>query len=132
MATIAGSARRRCGTWARNGFIHSGRDCRNDSVALSAGARTYEAKVVVVRPAYLARRAIRSRLGRRAPQWRTGRRLDVGPERQTVDQPLKSWEDLGHILRRAAIYHKQLPPPTAPAGKKWYLEIADARDYGPG
>jgi hypothetical protein len=54
--------------------------------------------------------------------------LDLNGKQLTT--PLKSWEDLGaQSFVGPAIYHKQFTAPTAPAGKKVYLEIADARDY---
>jgi len=60
----------------------------------------------------------------------TGRRLDVDLNGKQLTTPLKSWEDLGaQSFVGPAIYHKQFTAPTAPAGKKVYLEIADARDY---
>jgi hypothetical protein len=54
--------------------------------------------------------------------------LDLNGKQLTT--PLTSWEDLGtQSFVGPAIYHKQFTAPTVPAGKKIFLEIADARDY---
>jgi hypothetical protein len=49
---------------------------------------------------------------------------------KAVTTPLKSWEDLGTpSFAGPATYRKQFTAPTAPAGKRVFLEIADVRDY---
>jgi len=49
---------------------------------------------------------------------------------QHLTTPFEIVEDLGtQSYVGPAIYHKQFTAPTVPAGKKVYLEIADARDY---
>jgi hypothetical protein len=54
--------------------------------------------------------------------------LDLNGKQVTT--PLKSWEDLGTpSFAGSATYRKQFTVPTAPAGKRVYLEIADVRDY---
>jgi hypothetical protein len=54
--------------------------------------------------------------------------LDLNGKQLTT--PLKSWEELGtQSFAGPAIYRKQFTAPVVPAGKKVYLEIADARDY---
>jgi hypothetical protein len=131
MATIAG--RGQAQVWdLGTERIHamSGATAENDSVRFPLVLEPYEAKVVVVGP--LPGEARDSE-----PSWASGTTLaelggdwtlDLNGKQLTT--PLKSWEDLGtQSFVGPAIYHKQFTAPTAPAGKKVYLEIADARDY---
>jgi hypothetical protein len=54
--------------------------------------------------------------------------LDLNGKQMTT--PLKSWEELGtQSFGGPAIYRKQFTAPAVPAGKRVFLEIADARDY---
>jgi len=131
MATVAG--RGRAQVWDLGSErIHALADAtaENDSVRFPLVLEPYEAKVIVVGPLPAEARDTE-------PSWVSGTTvaelggdwsLDLNGKQLTT--PLKSWEDLGtQSFVGPAIYHKQFTAPTVPAGKKIFLEIADARDY---
>jgi hypothetical protein len=46
-----------------------------------------------------------------------------------VTAPLKSWEQMGMAIAGPGTYRKQFTAAAAPAGKRVFLEIADAHEY---
>jgi hypothetical protein len=131
VATIAG--RGQAQVWDLGSErIHgmSGATAENDSVRLPLVLQPYEAKVVVVGPLPAEVRDSEVSLvsGTTLAELGGDWTLDMNGKQTTT--PLKSWEDLGTpSFVGPAIYHKQFTAPTVPAGKKVFLEIADARDY---
>jgi hypothetical protein len=101
-----------------------------EAVSVPLVLQPYEAKVIVVgllpaeasavEPAFAASTALAELAG----DWA----LDLNGKQLTT--PLRSWEDLGaQSFAGPAIYRKRFTAPTAPAGKRVFLEIADVRDY---
>jgi hypothetical protein len=131
VATIAG--RGQAQVWdLGSGEIHAiaGATAENDSVRVPLLLEPYETKVIVVGP-------LPSGVGTPEPALVPGTTvaeldgdwsLDLNGKQMTT--PLKSWQDLGTAsFAGPATYRKQFTAPTAPAGKRLFLEIADVRDY---
>jgi hypothetical protein len=131
MATIAGHGQAQA--WDLGSErIHaiSGATAEGDSVRFPLVLEPYEAKVVVVGPLPDEARDSEPSLvsGTTLEELGGDWTLDLNGKHLTT--PLKSWEELGtQSFVGPGIYHKQFTAPTVPAGKKVYLEIADARDY---
>jgi hypothetical protein len=129
--TIAGRGQAQVWDLA-TGEIHaiSGATAENDFVRFSLVLGPYETKVVVVGP-------LPAGVAAPEPSWASCSTLaELGGDwtldlnGKQVTTPLKSWEDLGTpSFAGSATYRKQFTVPTAPAGKRVYLEIADVRDY---
>jgi hypothetical protein len=131
VATVAG--RGQAQAWdLGTGEIHPLRDAAaaGDSVRIPLALGPYEAKVVVVGP-------LPGGAAGPEPSFASGTTLaEIGGD-WTVDlngkqlnTPLKSWEELGaQSSGGPATYRKQFTAPTATAGQRLFLEIADVRDY---
>jgi hypothetical protein len=130
-ATIAGHGQAQ--VWdLGTGEIHpiAGAIAENGSVRIPLLLEPYETKVIVVGP-------LPSGVGAPEPALVPGTTmaeldgdwsLDLNGKQVTT--PLKSWQDLGTpSFAGPATYRKQFTAPTAPAGKRLFLEIADVRDY---
>ena len=131
MATIAG--RGRAQVWDLGSErIRAMPDAtaESDSVRFPLVLEPYEAKVVVVGPLPSEARDSEPSLlsGTTLAELGGDWTLDLNGKHLTT--PLKSWEELGTpSFTGPGVYHKQFTAPTVPAGKKVFLEIADARDY---
>jgi len=130
MAAIAG--RGQAQAWdLGTGEIHpmSGATAENGSVRFPLVLEPYEAKLVVVGP-------LPSGVAAPEPSLVSGNTLaELGGDwalnlnGKQVTTPLKSWEDLGtRSFAGPATYRKQFTAPAAPAGRRVFLEIADARE----
>jgi hypothetical protein len=131
MATIAGHGQAQVWDLA-TGEIHAmaAATAEGDSVRFPLVLEPYETKVVVVGP-------LPAGVAAPEPSWASGNTLaelggdwavDLNGKQLTT--PLKSWQDLGTpSFAGPATYRKQFTAPTAPAGKRLFLEIADVRDY---
>jgi hypothetical protein len=131
IATIAGRGQAQAWDLA-TGEIHpiSGATAESDAVRFPLVLGPYETKLVVVGPlptgvaAPEPSLAAGDTLAELGGDWA----LDLNGKQLTT--PLKSWEDLGtRSFAGPATYRKQFTAPTAPAGKRVFLEIADVRDY---
>jgi hypothetical protein len=130
-ATLAG--RGHAQVWdLGTGQIHpvAGAVPQGDSTRVPLVLEPYEARVIVLgplpagagapQPSFVSADALMELAG----DWT----LDMNGKQSST--PLKSWEDLGTpSFAGPATYRKQFVPPTAPAGKRVFLEIADVRDY---
>jgi hypothetical protein len=130
-ATIAG--RGQAQVWdLGSGEIHpmSGTTAESDSVRVPLVLEPYEAKVIVVGPLPAGVSAAEPALSSTALLLDLGGDWTLDLNGKQVTTPLKSWEDLGTpSFAGPATYRKQFTAPTAPAGKRVFLEIADVRDY---
>jgi hypothetical protein len=130
-ATIAG--RGQAQVWdLGTGEIHpmTAATAENGSVRFPLVLGPYEAKLVVVGPlpggaaAPEPSLASANTLAELSGDWT----LDLNGKQVTT--PLKSWEDLGApSFAGPATYRKQFTAPAAPAGKRVFLEVADAHEY---
>jgi len=131
MATIAG--RGQAQVWdlgTERIYSMSGAAAEGDSVRFPLVLEPYEAKVVVVGPLPAEARESEPSLiaGTTLAELNGDWTVDLDGKHLTT--PLKSWQDLGApSFAGPATYRKQFTAPTAPAGKKVFLEIADVRDY---
>jgi hypothetical protein len=131
IATIAG--RGQAQVWdlgTERIYSMSGAAAEGDSVRFPLVLEPYEAKVVVVGPLPAEARESEPSLigGTTLAELNGDWTVDLDGKHLTA--PLKSWQDLGApSFAGPATYRKQFTAPTAPAGKKVFLEIADVRDY---
>jgi hypothetical protein len=128
-ATIAG--RGQAQVWdLGTGEIHAmaAATAEGDAVRFPLVLGPYEAKLVVVGP-------LPSGVAAPEPSFASGTTLaELGGDwtlnGQPVIAPLKSWEEMGLPANAGpGTYRKQFTAPTAPAGKRVFLEIADAHEY---
>jgi hypothetical protein len=99
----------------------------NDSVRFPLVLGPYEAKLVVVGP-------LPTGVAAPEPSFASGTTLaELGAEwtlnGKPVTAPLKSWQEMGMAIAGPGTYRKQFTAPTAPAGKRVFLELADAHEY---
>jgi len=128
MATIAGHGQAQ--VWdLGTGEIHAmaAATAENDSVHFPLVLGPYEAKLVVVGP-------LPSGVAAPEPSFASGTTLaELGGDwtlnGKQVATPLKSWEEMGMPITGPGTYRKQFTAPTAPVGKRVFLEIADAHEY---
>jgi hypothetical protein len=131
MATIAGHGQAQ--VWdlgTERIYSMSGAAAEGDSVRFPLVLEPYEAKVVVVGPLPAEARESEPSLiaGTTLAELNGDWTVDLDGKHLTT--PLKSWQDLGApSFAGPATYRKQFTAPTAPAGKRVFLEIADVRDY---
>jgi hypothetical protein len=127
-ATIAGRGQAQAWDLA-TGEIHaiSGAAAVGDSVRFPLTLEPYEAKIIVVGPLPGGVATAEPAFGSVAPLLELAGDWTVDLSGKQMTTPLKSWEELG--AQGPATYRKQFTAPTAPAGKRVFLEIADVRDY---
>jgi len=131
MATIAGHGQAQAWDLA-TGEIHpiSAATAEGDTVRFPLALGPYETKIVVVGP-------LPGGVGAPEPSFASGNTVaeldgdwSVDLNGKQVTTPLKSWEDLGTpSFAGPATYKKQFTSNTAPAGKRFFLEIANVHDY---
>jgi len=98
-----------------------------DSVRFPLVLGPYEAKLVVVGPLPTGVAAPEPSFAFRTTLAGLSGGLDV--ERQTGDRTSESWEQMGMAIAGPGTYRKQFTAAAAPAGKRVFLEIADAHEY---
>jgi hypothetical protein len=131
MATIAGHGQGQ--SWdLGTGEIHTmaAATAAGDLVRFPLVLGPYETKVVVVGPlpAGVAAPEPSFALGDTLAEVGGDWALDLNGKQVTT--PLKAWEELGTAsFAGPATYRKQFTAPAAPAGKRFFLEIADVHDY---
>jgi hypothetical protein len=131
MATIAG--RGQAQVWdLTTGEIRpmAAATSEGDSVRFPLVLGPYEAKVVVVGPLPGGVAAPEPSLAPGNTLAELGGDWSLDLNGKQVTTPLKSWEDLGtRSFVGPATYRKQFTAAAAPAGKRVFLEIAEAHEY---
>src|ERR1019366_8683484 len=130
-ATIAG--RGTAQVWdLSTGEIHpmAAATAEGDSVRFALALGPYEAKVVVVGPLPSGVAAPEPSLAPGNTLMELGGDWALDLNGKQVTTPLKSWEDLGtRSFVGPATYRKQFTAAAAPAGKRVFLEVAEAHEY---
>jgi hypothetical protein len=128
IATIAGRGQAQVWDLA-TGEIHAmaAATAEGDSVRFPLVLGPYEAKLVVVGP-------LPTGVAAPEPSFASGTTLaelsgDWTLNGKPVTAPLKSWEQMGMAIAGPGTYRKQFTAAAAPAGKRVFLEIADAHEY---